>query len=244
MLDSLGPAQLLFAAGVLVAAYVVRGITGFGSALVAVPLLALLLPLHAVVPVISLLDYMASLSHGIRHRRDVRWRELVPLLPATLAGVLTALYLFQTVDAEALRRALGVFVVLYAFYALLAPERSGRGSRWWALPGGGFGGLIGTLFGTGGPFYVIYLGLRGLGKHHFRGTIAIIFLIDGGLRLIGYTASGFYDRDTLLLVAAALPVMAAALYAGGHIHTRISPAAFKRAIAVLLVGSGLALVFR
>ena len=244
MLESLSLLQLFSALGILVVAYVVRGITGFGSGLIAIPLLALMLPLPIVVPMVGLLDYLASVGHGVHHRRQIRWREILPLLPFTLAGVVFALYIFKTVDTELLVKVLGVFVLLYAAYSLFAREPEGGGSKLWAGPAGGLGGMVGTLFGTGGPFYVIYLHFRGLDKIAFRATIAVVFLLDGASRLVGYTLSGFYTRDTLVLVAAGLPVMVIAMYAGGHIHTRITPAQFRRAIALVLVGAGIALLLR
>ncbi|HDP88484.1 MAG TPA: sulfite exporter TauE/SafE family protein [Thioalkalivibrio sp.] len=244
MLESLSWLQLALAVTILVVAYVVRGITGFGSGLIAIPLLALLLPLSVVVPMVGLLDYLASLGHGVHHRRAVRWRELLPLMPFTLAGVGLALYIFKTVDAEILIKVLGVFVLAYAIYSLVGREPGGRGSRWLAVPAGGLGGFVGTLFGTGGPFYVIYLHARGLDKTAFRATIAVVFLLDGASRQVGYMLSGFYTADMLLLVAVGLPVMMVAMYAGGHIHTRITPQQFRRAIAVVLFGSGIALLLR
>lgn len=104
--------------------------------------------------------------------------------------------------------------------------------------------MIGTLFGTGGPFYVIYLHYRGMDKTVFRATIAVIFLLDGAARIVGYAFSDFYNSDTLLLTLLSLPVMAIALYIGGYLHTNISQQTFKRAIAVTLLGSGIALLLR
>ncbi len=244
MLETLTAVHLAYAAVVVSAAYFVRGIAGFGSGLIAIPLLAQVLPLAVVVPAIGLLDYLGSLTHGTQHRSAIRWRELLPLLPFTLLGVVIALFLFKRVDGDALRRALGVFVVAYALYTLLMRQSPDTGSRLWAVPGGGLGGLVGTLFGTGGPFYVIYLGLRGLGKAEFRATIAMIFLIDGAARIVGYLGAGFYGGDVLLLAGLSLPLMAVGMVAGGHVHTGITQAQFQKGIGVLLLGSGLALALR
>lgn len=242
--DNLGTPQLLGAAAIVTLAFFVRGIAGFGSGLIAIPLLALLLPLPLVVPVVALLDYSAALLHGVHHRERIRWRDLLPLLPFTLAGSLTALYLLHSIDTARLNTALGLFVLLYALYTLsgLAPQR--EHSRAWALPLGGVGGLVSTLFGTGGPFYVIYLHLRALDKQAFRATVAAVFLIDGGIRIAGYLATGLMDKQSLLLSASALPIMLLSMYAGGHVHTNIGPRNFARLISVLLIGSGLALLFR
>lgn len=244
MLESLSVSQWLFATLVISVAFFIRGIAGFGSGLIAIPLLAQILPLSVVVPMVGLLDYIASTSHGVKHRQAIAWGDILPLLPFTFAGVLTALYLFKTVDADLLRTALGGFILLYALYTLLNSGPGFFGSRLWAAPAGGLGGLIGTLFGTGGPFYVIYLRLRHLDKTPFRATVATIFLIDGSSRIVGYFFSGFYQLDTMLLVLLALPIMVLGMYLGGHVHTTLSQQAFQRAIGVLLIGSGLALLLR
>ncbi len=234
----------LFAASVLAIAYFVRGIAGFGSGLIAIPLLALILPLTLVVPLIVFLDYVASASHGLKDRGHIQWRQIFPLLPFTALGVLTGLYMFKTVDAVMLAHALGVFVVLYALYTLFLKDGENKASALWSIPAGSLGGLVGTLFGTGGPFYVVYLKHRGLPKTQFRATFATIFLMDGAGRLTGYLAGGYFDRDWLLITAMSLPIMAVGLYYGGQIHTNISQRNFQVAVSLLLVVSGTSLLLR
>ncbi len=244
MLESLNPVQLGLAALIIVTAYTFRGVAGFGSGLIAIPLLVLLMPISVVVPMMVLLDYTASVSHSIKHREATQWHIIWPLLPFTLLGVVLALFLFKTVDTSLLVKSLGVFILLFALYTLFYPKPKHQGSKLWAVPAGTLGGLVGTLFGTGGPLYVIYLQLRQLDKTAFRATVATIFMIDGGIRVGGFFLSGFFTRETLLLALIALPLMALAMYAGEHIHTNISQKTFHRAIGVLLLGSGSALLFK
>jgi len=244
MLETLSFSQLILAALIIVVAYFVRGIAGFGSGLIAIPLLAFMLPLSVAVPMIVLLDYLASASHGAKHREHIQWRDLLPLLPFSLTGVVLALYIFKSIDAALLRKSMGLFIILYAVYTLANIAPRNIGSRLWAIPAGSLGGLIGTLFGTGGPFYAIYLKLRGLEKSEFRATFAMIFLMDGAGRLSGYLLSGFFHWGTLLLVAASLPVMIIGMYLGGHVHGNISQRTFQRGISLLLIGSGTALLLK
>lgn len=242
--DTVSLAFWLFGAATLAVAYFVRGVAGFGSGLIAIPLLALVLPLNLVVPLVVFLDYVASASHGLKDRAQIQWHQIFPLLPFSALGVLTGLYLFQTIDSVLLAHGLGVFVVLYALYSLLAKDGDRKASRLWAVPAGGLGGLVGTLFGTGGPFYVVYLKHRGLPKTQFRATFATVFLLDGAGRLLGYLAGGYFDRDWLLMAALSLPIMAIGLYLGGHVHTNISQRAFQIAISLLLMVSGISLLLR
>jgi uncharacterized membrane protein YfcA len=244
VIESLSPPSLVFATCVISLAYLVRGIAGFGSGLIAIPLLALIMPLTIAVPLIVFLDYIASASHGIKHREAIQWKEIVSLLPFAIVGVLTALLVFKSVDMEALKMGLGIFVLLFAFYSLFSFSGKTLASTLWSVPAGSLGGLIGTLYGTGGPFYVLYLKFRKIEKAQFRATFATIFLLDGAGRIAGYVFTGFFSLDLVLMMAAALPLMVIGMFIGGRIHTNMSQQTFQRAISVLLVFSGLALLLK
>ena len=235
--------SLIFPASVIFFAYLIRGVAGFGSALIAVPLLALSFPLTIVVPMVVFLDYLGSASQGINNRDKIQWTEIFPLLPFSVVGVGMSLYIMDAVKPEMLSLALGGFIMLFAVYQLL-PMNLGRASRTISIPAGFFGGFVGTLFGTGGPFYVIYLNLRHLDKSAFRATFAAIFLIDGAMRLGGYAIKGFYTLEMLSYMAMAVPVAGLGLFFGGKVHTSLGRDTFVRLISVLLLGSGTALLMK
>jgi uncharacterized membrane protein YfcA len=233
----------LYAGGVLFVAYLVRGIAGFGSGLIAVPLLTLIASVTTVVPVVVSLDYIGSASQSFRNLGHIAWREQVVLVPSMLIGIGAGLWLLTELPTWVLARVLAVFVIAFGIYQLL-PFRPARASRLAALFCGILGGLLGTLFGTGGPFYAIYLNLRGLDKDAFRATFALNFLIDGGVRLIAYVAMGLYRREMLSHLLVALPIVGAGLYLGGRIQTGLSQRTFMQMISLLLLASGVALLIR
>ena len=232
-----------YSAAVVFVAYLVRGIAGFGSGLIAVPLLTLFSPITVVVPVVVSLDYIGSAGQSVRNLHDIAWRDQIALVPFMLIGISGGLYLLTEMPTWALARALGVFVFGFGIYQLM-PLPPMRGSRLAATYCGVLGGLLGTLFGTGGPFYAIYLNLRGLERRAFRATFALNFLIDGGVRLIAYAVLGLLNRDTLLHVVLALPLVVVGLFAGGHVHTGLGQRDFVRIVGLLLIASGVALMLR
>lgn len=244
MIETLTPIQLTVSAAILAIAYFIRGIAGFGSGLIAVPLLALVLPFSLVVPLMILLDYLASLSEGMSNRQDVRWKEILPLIPFSLIGVVIAMLFLTQTDALLLIKALGVFIILYGLFALSGFRPKAGAARGWGVLAGLSGGIIGTLFGTGGPFYVSYLDARDLGKAAFRATLATIFLMDGAWRLVAYAVAGRFTSGFLILVAVALPILALFMYLGSHVHTKLTDAQFQRGISVLLIVSGGALLLK
>ncbi len=247
-MESLSALQLAFCAAVLVIAYGVRGITGFGSGALAIPLLALALPLRVIVPVITLLGFFASVSHIVQDRSRIAWGELARLLPFTAVGVAAGLYLFVSLSAETLRSLLGGFVIVYALFSL-RDGGFGRFEQGLAplvlAPAGTLAGLVATLFGgMSGPIYVVYLRMRRLGKAEFRVTIATILLVLALIRIAGYVSIGVFDRTALLAFATAVPAMALGTYAGNRLHARVSERWFTRVVAALLLLSGAALLLK
>jgi uncharacterized protein len=239
---------MLWIAGSVFAAYVVRGMSGFGAGLIATPLLVMVLPVHVVIPTTGLLVFVLFIFLTIRDRRSVIWRELKLLAPPTIIGVVAGLFLFRVLDNRLLVTMLGSFLVAYAAY-MLAVHAFGlpqfRCSERWAWPLGFAGSFIDTLFGGGGgTLVVIYMHAREIGRAEFRATLAMLWFLEMIARIGGYAISGFYTRDVLLLFAALLPITWAGTWVGEHLGNRVSPETFSRILAILLMLSGISLLLK
>lgn len=239
----LSPVQILLCIAIIFAAYMVKGLSGFGAGLVAIPFLVLILPLKFIVPVFSLLSYTGTILQSLQLRKQVVWGDLLPLIPFSLAGISIAIWLLVNTETRLLVMGLGIFVLAYSIYSLLAIHTV-PGSQRWAILAGSCGGLVGALFGTGGPFYVAYLKMRKLDKGAFRATIAMVFLIDGGTRVFAYASTGLYSTQSLMLVAVLLPVLLLAMYLGNHLHIKIDPHRFNQIISIMLLFSGTMLIYK
>ena len=230
---------------VVLAAYTVFGLTGFGSSVVAVPLLAHLLPLSFVVPLQLLLDFTAALALGTRVRAQVDRAEMAWLLPFMLAGMVAGVTLLVRLPRRATLAALGLLALVYGLLGLLGrtPQRSW--SRAWAAPIATFGGVVSALFGTGGPVYVIYLSRRIRDTGVLRATIAAVILLSAIARLVLFGVTGLLAQPGLLALAVLLlPFMAAGVAIGSRLNRAIAPARARLAVQGLLVASGLSLVVR
>ena len=236
-------AYLVYATLVVFIAYTIKGLSGFGSGLIAVPLLAFILPLKVVVPVLGLLSYGGTIIQSITLRKKAQWKLIFSLIPFSLAGVVLALWLLVNLDQNLLSLFLGMFVIVYSLYTF-KPVQSINTTKYGTVIAGCLGGFIGALFGTGGPFYVIYLKLRQLDKGQFRATIASIFLLDGAMRISAYGASGLYTQQVITLTLIFIPVLLIALYAGNHVHVKINEHQFNRMISLILFFSGIMLVIK
>lgn len=230
---------------VVLAAYTVFGLTGFGSSVVAVPLLAHLLPLSFVVPLQLVLDFVAALALGTRVRAQVERAEIAWLLPFMIVGLVAGVTLLVRLPRRATLLALGVLALAYGLVGLFGRAPTRRWPRAWAAPIATLGGVVSALFGTGGPVYVVYLSRRIRDPQVLRATIATVVLLSAFARLALFGVTGLLAQPGLLALAALLlPFMAAGVALGTRLHRAIAPSRARAAVQALLVASGLSLVAR
>lgn len=242
---SLSSLQVAYCCIVIVAAYAVRGGTGFGSA-AAMPLLALVVPLKLLVPVWTLLGVASSVTIVVHDYRQIAVREMLRTVPAGLAGIAAGLYAFKTLDTRTLTLGLGALVIAYGCWSLWTTTRPNTrpvSSRVAAPVAGFLGGLVGTTFGTMASIsYAIYLDAIRLAKAHFRATMSAMMLTLSVVRGAGYLAVGEFGRESLIAFAFAFPLMLLGIFIGDHFHADMPELTFRRAVAILLIVSGAALL--
>ena len=248
-MSSVSAWQLLFCAVTIICAFTVRGATGFGGGALATPLLALVLPVQIVIPVVTVLNFVASVEHGIRHRRAICWPEVLFTFPFTAGGLALGLYLLASLHSDVLRKGLGAFVILYALFAFATAANPMRAPPSVLRPLGAVlafaAAFVGTLFGAAaGPLYAIYYSNLDLDRTALRVTITVSLLILAGMRITGYAGLGLYDRATLIVLGVALPFMWMGARVADRITAMISGPAFNRIVGATLLVSGAALLLK
>ena len=228
----------------VLAAYVIFAISGFGSTLIAIPLLAHLFPLKFAVPVVVVLDAVASFSQGFRLRHGLNRHDVLPMLPFLVAGMLIGVSILVSVPGDILLPILGVLVAAYGLYYAIRRESAFRFGRWMAAPFGLLGGTTSSVFGVGGPFYVMYLAGRGSTPEQIRATMPFIFMFTTVGRILLFSIAGLMNRDVLITAAMLIPVMFAGLWYGNRLHLNISREHAVRVIGTLLTLSGVSLLLR
>jgi uncharacterized protein len=238
-------ASIIAAALVVVIAYTVFGLTGFGASIVGVPLLAHFFPIRFCVPMMLVFDLCAGLLLGLKNRRDVDRAELLRLTPFVAVGMLVGLTALVRLPERGLLALLGTFVVGYASWSLLAPATARPVAARWAVPAGIAGGAFTALYGTGGPIYTVYLARRLGDPRRLRASIAVLIFGTAWARLALFSGTGLLFQPSLLRLAVVLvPCALAGYFIGSHLHGRLRPAHAARAIWTLLVLSGASLLLR
>ena len=237
MLGSYGSVIILFA-------FFIRSLTGFGGALIAVPLLALKLDLRYIVPMETLLEVGLSIILLPTIWRYISWRLVAILAIGTVVGSVAGTWLLSSLANPWLAKVLGVAVLLYGL-SLWLPRRNVTENDphvGWGLLAGSAGGILGGLFGTSGPPYVIYLGSSLVNKNAIRGSLIGLFTLDYGLRAGLFTASGLMTSDVWIGALILTPAMAIGLFLGHKAQIRIDETQFQRILSGILCLSGLLLI--
>jgi len=240
-----GAATALALAPIAFAAGFIQGLTGFGSALVSIPLATFFVPLPFALAVFAIVDFVNGLRLGLENPKNAVLGDIARMVPFMIAGIVTGTTLLVNLPRNASLVALGIFVLVYAIYSLSRRGAPAIVSRNWAFFAGFCGGLSGTLFGAGGPPYAIYLSHRPLSKEQFRATMTLTTIFSIGLRLAAFAVTGLLMQDGVWIAAAAsIPAGLLAIYFASKIFRVISREMVLRGVAVLLLASGASLVAR
>nr|WP_256437701.1 sulfite exporter TauE/SafE family protein [Polynucleobacter sp. MWH-UH2A] len=228
-------------------AYFIFGISGFGSSIVAVPLLVQMYPLKSVVPMMVIVDICASLYVGKKSSKDANLKELKWLFPFSLVGMVLGIVLLIQAPSEPLLIILGCFAALNGARVLWQRNREivDPISKWWAAPFGFLGGTFTALFATGGPIYVSYLGLRINDPKALRATMAFAIFMLTFLRLTLMLVTGLIlSWPVMGLAICLMPATFLGIWLGTHVHTKLSNAGMRIAYGSILIFAGVTLLAR
>lgn len=232
---------------IILGASFIQGATAFGFALVAVPLLLLLMPATDAVALSLALGSLLNLFMVRVERSRIAWREIGWLMPAAAAGAVAGMFLLKSLDGPLFKAFIALTFLVMALLML-------TGSSWKAGPGqslrqsvGFLSGLLNGATSMGGPPVVLYLTGRGLTKERLRGTLAMFFLMGNIAALAAFAAAGLFDADlayaTLILAMAVIP----GSLAGRALTSRLHPGSFRRLVlasmatlAIMEIGLNLA----
>lgn len=230
--------------GLAILGVVLTGISksGFagGAGVVAVPLLALVLPVEAAValmlPILLIMD-VRTIAYYWRHRDAL---ELKKLLPAAVLGIALGGWLLAWVSPFALTLSLGLLSLLFAFWQKLAPLAARLpGSAWlW----GTTSGVTSTLIHAGGPPLNMYLIGRRLPKLSWLATAGVVFGVMNLIKLVPYTLAGLWNRELLLTALVLSPAAYLGVYLGYRLQHYLNERTFLVVCRWLLALSGMALL--
>ncbi|EKT53086.1 sulfite exporter TauE/SafE family protein [Providencia sneebia] len=237
--------EMLICFSTLLLAYLVFGMAGFGSALIATPVLAMYLPLNMIVPILALIDLTAALINLIKDGKKADYQEIKWIIPLMVVGSLIGAAILLKTRPDILVLLLGIFVIFYVVNSLFSKNKNTQFSKVFVVPFSLIGGIFSALFGSGGFIYAMYLSSRIADKQSFRITQMTLIGFSTLTRVIIFLVMGVYvNIDILLMALAFSPAMLIGIFIGRHITLKISRESFLKIINVIILISGIMLLYR
>ena len=214
---------------------IVRGITGFGGAMVAAPPLALLLGPHVAVPIVLVLESVVAAPMLVKTRREVERGVIGPILIAACITVPLGAFLLIVAEPELIRRAIAVAVIVFAILLLRGWRSSYQPRTAMSLAVGAISGLMTGATSIGGPPVILYL-LSG--PHSAETTRANLTLFIAVTSLFGLAMLAFYGLADAAVAWTSLwlaPTYYLGLLLGQRLFLRFSDARFRQFTLLLLI---------
>lgn len=237
------PEHYLFLLLILAAGGFTQGLTGFGSALVSLPLLVFCLDIRTAVPLSVLHGLLISAFLSLQLRGHLDWHKINPLLAGFLPGVWVGVVFLKRSSQTLFLLTLGVMLVAFALYRLLAHPHPVRLKRVWGVPAGFASGAISAAFSAGGPPSIIYATLTGWDKHEIKATLSIYFFLGGIFTVIAHLAGGIITTEVTSLFAWTSPAALAGVWGGSLLYGRFRTEGYLRLVLIALLLTGVVMVF-
>ncbi|MFK7897746.1 MAG: sulfite exporter TauE/SafE family protein [Myxococcota bacterium] len=225
----------------------VKSVTGMGYPLIAIPILTLWIGVESAVAVIALPNVVANalLAYGVRHTRS-ETRDLPVLVVTSVLGAIAGTFLLVEAPEEPLLFGLAASVFVFVMQRFLRPNLDipAEFSARWSPLAGLLAGISHGAVGVSGPIVVMWLHGYRLSKDAYVFALTVVFLVAGMAQLAVLVWSGEFDQDRNVASLVALAATLCMVPVGTRLRSRLGGAAFERLILWILVGSGIALLYR
>ncbi|MDZ4822230.1 MAG: sulfite exporter TauE/SafE family protein [Flavobacteriales bacterium] len=223
---------------------IIGTVSGFGSSMLFVPLVGLVLPRPHVLGVTSLLHVFSNTVKVLMFRKHIDWRIALKFGIPSLLLVIVGAFLAGSINDSWAQISLGLFLLLVSGLFFFFPQIKLKPTNASAIATGGVAGFVAGMLGTGGAIRGAGLAAFGLSSSAFVGTSAAIdFGVDFS-RMFIYISEGFMPLGILAMVPALLIASVLGTWIGKKILDRISQKVFRKIVLAMIFLMGVVLVVK
>ena len=223
-------------------AALIRSTFGFGDALIAMPLLALLINVKTATPVVAVMGFMLAAGILLKDWKSIRFTSTWRLIAGSLIGIPFGVWYIHFVPENTTKIILGIILILTGILNLFKPKSLPEVPLRSAYGFGFIAGILGSAYNTNGPPILLYGLMRKWEPESFRATMQSYFLPTNLLIILGHFGSGLWTPLVWQLFLAVLPAILLAYFLGSYLARKFSPEQFSYAVYWLVMGMGLIMI--
>jgi len=235
-------AELLILLGTAIfCGFFVQTVVGFAGSLIALPILLIGLKLPDAIAYISIFYLFSSISLVYKEWKNIDKSVIGKLSIPSIIGVLVGIFALTYTQPVILKRALGIFILIYVAYVVIGKIDLKLGKKGIMLFGV-VGGFFSGIFSSGGPLYVIAVKNSVEEVKIFRATMIGVLALITIVRLPSLAIGGVLNSGHLKMSLIIFPIFILAQFLGNYFFLKINEVLFKKVLLGLLCLSGTALI--
>jgi uncharacterized protein len=238
--------SLVEGAAVVFAAFIagiMRGFSGFGSALIVVPITAAVFGPRLAVPAVVAIHLITSIQLMPQAMRDVEWGRVAPLSVAGSLAVPVGAWVLVTQDSETIRKAISVLIIVFAVMMMRGWRYTGKINGWVMAGAGLAGGVITGAATIGGPPVITFLMAGPFKAAQNRAAIILYFVFVQIVAMGMYWIGGLLSWPIIGVCILVMPPLMTGMWIGQRMFARASEDGFRRVALMFLLAIGIATLF-
>ncbi|MBU0483768.1 MAG: sulfite exporter TauE/SafE family protein [Proteobacteria bacterium] len=220
----------------------IQGLTGFGQALVAIPLLVMVIDIREAVPLCMLNGLIITGFLSLQLKEHVDRRKITPLLIGCLPGIGVGIYLLTNIDAATFKLSMGIMLIAYSMYNLTCHPQPRKLSNIWAYLAGFGTGAISAAFSAGGPPAIIYTTLTGWSKDQMKATLSVFFFLGGIAAAMAHLYAGLTTISLLKYLIWTIPAVISGVFLGSRLYRRFKTREYIKIVLCVLILMGVMMI--
>lgn len=241
--------EIVWVISVILLGAFVQGLTGFGLALVSVPLLSLLIDVKTAIPLAGIFGWLITFPLVYKMRQHVQWRAALFMVVASLPGSLLGADLLKEVPEKWILVAMGVVLIAAALHALrrkAKPVTPHKKSPWLAACAGFSSGILGASVGEPGPPAIAYTAMQAWTSDQAKASLLFFFMLQMVGAIFGFWDRGLLNDDVFRLFSWGVPSFLVGLLLGIKAWDllKTSKIDYHHAVHIFLLGIGAFLLIK
>jgi uncharacterized membrane protein YfcA len=234
----------IFLALIAFCAGFIQGLSGFGSVLLSLPLLALFLEVKTAIPVVALFGVALSIFLLVKLRQHWDWKKVYPLCLGSIPGAPVGVWFLNRTEAQFIQWTVGAVLIAYALYSLLLKPAAQATGTAWAYLCGFIAGCLGGAISASGPPVIVYTSLQPWSKDQIKVTLQGFFVISGIVVIIFQAIGGLVTERVLFYFLAALPLLLGGTWVGSLLYGRMKEETYRKILLTLMGLLGLFMILK
>jgi uncharacterized membrane protein YfcA len=234
--------EVLLVMGVVFLALFTQSLSGFGLALVSMPLLVPFLGIQTAAPLVAIIALFGEIILLVYYREALNFSVVWRIAAASIIGTPLGVLLLRYAPERFVLSLLGFIVAGYALYALLNFKLPRLEHSLWAYTAGFLAGLLGGAYNTSGPPVILYGNCRRWPRDSFKSNLQGFFVVNSIVILLSHFAASGYTAEIWQLVPFALGAAVLGIIAGTRLDKRLNPETFRKVVLLLLLMLGIRLL--